>query len=210
LSRGRILIVGFGAFPRVPRNPSGILARRIAASPRLRRVLGEAPHCLILRTAYAALDAQLAPALAEGPDAILMIGVAMRARRIRVEWFSRNRVSTLFPDADGWRPPFVSLTRGAPAQRRSLPAARALVALRFAGLDAAASRDAGRYLCNASYDRALQANRRALFLHIPRLPDPARKGRLVLKRRLRPIASWTDAFVDVAIDLLAARAGEGA
>jgi pyroglutamyl-peptidase len=62
------------------------------------------------------------------------------------------------------------------------------------------SRDAGRYLCNAAYYRALQAGTPVLFIHIPKSPDPWRPGR---RSRAGP---WEErlaaALVDVAIGLL--------
>lgn len=199
----KLLIVGFGAFPRVPINPSGLLARRVAASPRLKLLLGARPDCRVLRTAYSAIRSELEPALAEAPEAVVMIGVAMRTRRIRVESGARNRANLLFPDADGWLPPRLGLDRTGPAQRTSRHARAALIALRRRGVDAGPSRDAGAYLCNATYYRALAEGRPTLFLHIPRLPDPGWPRRHRVSRRERPLESWTRAFVDVALTLLA-------
>lgn len=202
MSGPRLLIVGFGPFPRVPRNPSGLLAKRIARLPRLRRVLGGSPRCLVMRTAYAAIPAELEPALAEEPAAVLMIGVSMRARRIRVEGRAQNRASRLFPDAGGRAARNLALDPDGPPERRSREAARALVTLRRCGLDAAASRDAGRYLCNASYYRVLAGSRPTLFLHIPPLPRLDRPRRDAGQRSRRPrIDVWADAFAQVALGL---------
>ena len=97
----KLLITGFGPFPRVPRNPSGLLAEHVAASPRL-RVAGIRASALVLPTTYGAVDAMLRPAIArEVPDAVLMIGVAARRREVCVERQALNRVSRLFPDASG-------------------------------------------------------------------------------------------------------------
>ncbi len=85
----------------MPDNPSARVARRLAGLPHLRRILGQAPDCLVLDTRYAALDTQLAPALARRPAALLMIGVAASRRRVCVETRGVNRVSRLFPDAAG-------------------------------------------------------------------------------------------------------------
>lgn len=204
--RPRLLIVGFGPFPRVPRNPSGVLAKRIAALPRLRFVLGGSPRLLVMRTAYAALSAELEPALAERPDAVLMIGLATRAKRMRVEFRARNRASRLFPDAGGRAAPRLALDPDGPAERRSPAAARALVSLRRCGLDAAASQEAGRYLCNAAYYRALAEGRPTLFLHIPPFPrsDRPRKAGGRRPRPIeKPVKTWAEAFARVAIGLTA-------
>ena len=99
----RLLVTGFGPFPSMPRNPSAALARTIAASPRW-RIAGVDARALILTTAYATLPGELDPALADRPDAVLMIGVAGRSNRIRVEWRATNRRSTLFQTSRGREP----------------------------------------------------------------------------------------------------------
>lgn len=192
-----LLITGFGPFPTVPDNPSARLARRLAASPRLRRLLGHAPDCLVLETRYDALDTQLAPALARGPSAVLMIGVAARRSRVCVEARAVNRVSRLFPDASGAVGRFLAFEPDGPAQRRSPAAAQVRIALRRAGLDAAASRDAGRYLCNASYYRVLATGRPAAFLHIPMPPRTRRP--MAGRWRRRPAQDlWAEALIEAA------------
>lgn len=196
----RLLVTGFGPFPGVSINPSAMLARRIAASSRLRRVLGKAPDLLILTTSYAAIPAELEPALAERPDAVLMIGVARRATRIRVEGRASNRASGLFPDALGKVARRVTLQRDGPRERRSAIAPQLRIPLRCVG--AIASRDAGRYLCNASYYRVLSEGCPAIFLHIPPLPNPSRRSASHRNQRRRPLNAWTDAFVDAALVLL--------
>jgi pyroglutamyl-peptidase len=178
---GPLLITGFGPFPRMPENPSAALARRLGGLPRLRLALGQWPRVLVLRTRYDAIPETFAPALAEGPSAVLMFGVAGGAKRLRVEMRGRNRASRLFPDASGTRPARLTLAADGPAERRSPVAAAAGVILRRHGVPASASRDAGRYLCNASYYRALAEDCPVLFLHIPprgrtRRPQHQRPG----------------------------------
>lgn len=195
-----LLITGFGPFPRVPDNPSARVARRLAALPRLRRMLGEAPDCLVLETRYAALDSQLAPALARRPASVLMIGVAARRPRVCVETRAVNRVSHLFPDASGRVSRRLAFEAGGPAQRVSPDAGAVRIALRRAGLDAASSRDAGRYLCNATYFRVLAQGCPAVFLHIPIPPHTARP-----RRGGGPTHDpdgWVAAFVEAARVLL--------
>lgn len=177
----RLLVTGFGPFPGMPRNPSAALARRVAASPRW-RVLGVEVECRILATAYSALATELDPALAEGPDAVLLIGVAGRSKRIRVERRATNRRSTLFPDVTGETA--VALASGRTAERRSRIAPIKLLRLLCGhSLPAYISRDAGRYLCNAAYYRALALPRPVLFIHVPKPPRPAR-GRTGPRPRL--------------------------
>jgi pyroglutamyl-peptidase len=164
-----LLVTGFGPFPRVPRNPSERLARAIAAHPRL-RLRGIAARALVLPTTYPSVDRDLLPALREmAPDAVLMLGVAARRRHVSLETRAVNRVSRLFPDASGRVAARLAYRAGEPHVRRArAPLAMLLRAMRDAGLDARASRDAGRYLCNASSYAALAEGRApTVFVHIP-------------------------------------------
>ncbi|MEA1833974.1 peptidase C15 [Methylobacterium durans] len=186
---GRLLVTGFGPFPGMARNPSAALARRLGAMPALRLALGGSPRVLVLRTAYDAIPEILEPALAEAPAAVLMFGVSGRARRMRIEVRARNRASRLFPDATGRRAARLALDPAGPSERTSPAAPAAVAILRRHGVPVAASRDAGRYLCNASYFRALAEPCPVLFVHIPPGPrtrrprgarpalDPQRTGR---------------------------------
>lgn len=166
---GHLLITGFGPFPKVSVNPSETVARRLAAHPRLRRLPGGPPHLLVLRTAYDAIEASLVPALGQGPAAVLMFGVASRAKRVRVETRALNRASRLFPDASGRVAVRFTLEANGPASRASIAAIASLRRLKQREMAAMLSRDAGRYLCNASYYRALREPCPVLFLHIPPL-----------------------------------------
>ena len=174
---GHLLITGFGPFPGMPRNPAQALARRIGRSIRLKLALGGAPRLLVMRTAYAAILSELDPALAEGPGAVLMLGVASRAKRLRVEARARNRGSLLYPDAAGRASARPSLDPQAPHARTSAHAAWGYAALRRHGLAVDPSIDAGRYLCNASYFRALAQSCPVLFVHIPPVPRTRRPRR---------------------------------
>ncbi len=197
----RLLVTGFGPFPGIPRNPSEVAARRLARDPRWRR-LGIEVEALALSTTYAAVERELLPALERSrPDALLMIGVAGRARDVRVETRGLNRASILLPDAAKVRParlqfaraPLVRLTRAKPA--------RQVVTLRRHGFRARASINAGPYLCNASYFAALTLPCPVLFVHIPK------PGRALRKRPgARRGPGWHErlaaAFGDVGLDLL--------
>lgn len=200
-ARGGLLITGFGPFPGVPRNPSASLARRIGAlvGP---KVEGRPVRVLILRTTYAAIPEMLEPALAEAPAAILMLGVAARARRVRVEAQGRNRTSRLFPDAVGRVSARLTLEQDGPATRRTALGPQSLAILRRAGIPAVASRDAGRYLCNASYFRALREGAPVLFLHIPMPPRTRRPTGPSKPRRVSPEAALGQACAEVARHLV--------
>src|ERR1700681_4659232 len=98
-----ILMTGFGPFPGAPFNPTGPLVTRLA---RLRRQglakVEIVPH--IFPTSYAAVDRDLPKLIANyRPDALLMFGLATRARTLRVETRARNGLA-LVPDAGGNSP----------------------------------------------------------------------------------------------------------
>ncbi len=172
----RLLVTGFGPFPSMPRNPSAAAARAVAASPRW-RLHGVKTQALILTTAYGTLAREFDPPLAARPDAVLMIGVAGRSKQVRVEWRATNRRSTLFPDVAGERAEMPVAGRSRPVRWTPLPPRKMLLCLRRHGLPSRLSRDAGRYLCNAAYYRALGTGLPVLFIHIPKSPDPNRPGR---------------------------------
>lgn len=198
---GHLLVTGFGPFPSMPRNPSARAARAVAASPRW-RVLGIEVRLRILTTAYAAIPAELEPALVEAPSAILMIGVAGRSRRIRVERRATARRSKLFPDLAGetaGRPDACS-----PPRWTAAPAEAARLAFGRHGLSARLSRDAGRYLCNAAYFHALGSHAPALFIHIPKRSETQRPGRRRITRE-SPDQRLDAALVEVARLLARAR-----
>ena len=141
-----ILVTGFGPFPGAPFNPTGPLVARLA---RLRRpCLANAkivPH--IFPTSYAAVDRDLPKLLARHkPDALLMFGLAPRAKTIRIETRARNSVS-LLPDAGGMARRRLTIAAGGPAAiTLPAPARHLLAAVRSTHVQAAQSRDAGRYL----------------------------------------------------------------
>jgi pyroglutamyl-peptidase len=181
-----ILVTGFGPFPGAPFNPTGPLVQRLA---RLRRPGLAAtkiiPH--VFPTSYAAVDRDLPRLLAKHkPDALLMFGLAPRAKMIRIETRARNAVS-LLPDAGGITTRRNAIGPGGPAALAiPAPARRLLAAVRAAGVPAALSRDAGRYLCSYLAWRAAEMAGKsggphlAAFVHVPkvaRTPRPAGKRR---------------------------------
>jgi pyroglutamyl-peptidase len=175
-----ILVTGFGRFPGAPTNPTTAIATQLARAGR-RRGLNCVAH--VFATTYAAVDREL-PALiaAHRPDAILMFGLAARRRHVSIEVFARNRMSTWFPDAAGVAPPHAAIAIGAGASVRGrVPFAKLLAAARATRVKTIFSRDAGNYLCNYVYWRALEAAaapggpRRAVFVHVPRVAARSRR-----------------------------------
>lgn len=171
-----VLITGFGPFPGAPFNPTGPLVRRLAT---LRRpVLADVrlvPR--VFRTGYAAVDQNLPRVLAEvQPDAVLMFGLASRAKTLRVETQARNVVTALICDNEGRQHASPRIVPGGPPVLPfGAPAAKLAAAARKAGIPVSVSHDAGRYLCNYLSWRAIEALRQpqgpafAAFIHVPRI-----------------------------------------
>jgi hypothetical protein len=98
-----VIVTGFGPFPGAPFNPTGPLAKRLA---RVRRptLANVKVVSHVFPTSYTAVDRELPTLIAEHkPDALLMFGLAPRARALRIETRARNTV-TLLPDATGRAP----------------------------------------------------------------------------------------------------------
>jgi pyroglutamyl-peptidase len=170
-----ILVTGFGPFPGAPFNPTGPLVERLA---RLRRpgLANTKIISHIFSTSYAAVERDLPRLLARHkPDALLMFGLAPRARALRIETRARNSVS-LLPDAGGVALRRLTIAADRPAAlAMPAPARRRLAAVSAAGVPATLSRDAGRYLCNYLCWRAAEAAgkpgspRVAAFIHVPKI-----------------------------------------
>jgi pyroglutamyl-peptidase len=177
-----ILVTGFGPFPGAPFNPTGPLARRAA---RRRPALADVKIVThIFPTSYAAVDRELPALIAEHkPDALLMFGLAQRARGLRVETRARNALA-LLPDAGCMSLGRRAIAVGSPTSMKlRTPARPLLAALRGLRPRATLSRDAGRYLCNYLCWRAAETAatgtglRLAAFIHVPPVPRGPRRKR---------------------------------
>ena len=180
-----ILITGFGPFPGAPFNPTTSLVRHLA---RLRRPALADVRLVghVFRTSYAAVDRELPALLNEHrPDAVLMFGLASRSAAIRIEMQARNALMAR-PDAGAVVPRSRQIDAGGPQVRPGrAPISRLLQAARACAIPADLSRDAGRYVCNYTYWRALESSgagrpRLVVFVHVPplrRAMRPAGKRR---------------------------------
>lgn len=169
------LITGFGRFPRVARNPAQTLALRLASGWRF-RPLRVAAH--VFETVYGIVEAEVRELVALRPQAVLMLGVAARAKAMRVELRAVNRRAPSARDARKALPASPVIAHGGPVYRVGRHKGRALVQrLRAAGVAAGLSRDAGHYLCNFAYWHMLDSlpEARVVFVHIP-MPNSGKKG----------------------------------
>ena len=169
----KVLLTGFGPFPGAPENPSAWLAETLASSAlaRRREVSLDAE---ILPTEWAAVSAR-APRLLETlkPQLMLHFGLSPPASSFRIERSAHNRILPR-ADAAGALPGRGSIIPAGRDRLDSLfPTDRLAAHLRQNGIAAAASRSAGRYLCNFLYYLSLDWARRqptpchAVFVHIP-------------------------------------------
>jgi pyroglutamyl-peptidase len=193
-----LLLTGFGPFPGAPFNPTGPLVEALAGQrsrslDKVRRVAHVFP------TSYDAVDEELPALLArERPDVLLMFGLALRARALRIETCARNVLSSVTQDASGRLPTAVMIAQNAPPTLPLSASAHKLVlAARATGVPVSLSRDAGRYLCNylcwrASEAAATHTGRPCVFafIHVPRV-NPAQHRR---SRQRPPPFTFDDLF----------------
>jgi pyroglutamyl-peptidase len=171
-----ILITGFGPFPGAPFNPTEPLVMELAR----RRHPAAARVAHVFRVTYEAVDRDLPELLARvRPDALLMFGLAGRSRHVRIETRAHNAITRTVPDAGGRLPVTATIAAHGPdALPLRVPTQKLVMAARAAGVPAAASRDAGRYLCNyLSWHAAEIADgpRLTAFIHVPRIFEPNRR-----------------------------------
>lgn len=200
----KVVVAGFGPFPGAPLNPSGQLATALAHRRRLALAgIDIASH--VFATAYEAVDRDLPKLLARKPDVLLIFGLAGRRREICVETRARNARSILVPDVSGWRPERSTIESGQRALLGKAPFPRLLTVLRRAALPARLSRDAGAYLCNYAYWRALHGVRdgRPLvqFVHIPWCSSTPRRG--TFKQGAPPLSRLVSGCEQLLVTLMA-------
>jgi pyroglutamyl-peptidase len=180
-----VLIGGFGRFPGAPFNPTKPLVERLAK--RSRPALADVhrvPH--VFRTSYAAVDRELSALIARHqPDIVLLFGLATRSIALRIEARAANRRATQCPDVDGYVPADPAIDVQGPEFLSSRAPHRLLVrAARSAGMATRLSHDAGNYLCNYCYWRALETVERGgnapivQFVHVPNLRTGTRRARV--------------------------------
>ncbi|MGE0746871.1 MAG: hypothetical protein AB7K86_16560 [Rhodospirillales bacterium] len=168
----RLLVTGFSAFPGVPDNPTERLVGALADDDWRPAAAAQAQH-LVLKTEYGAAAQALDAALvAFDPDAVVSFGVHGGADSLRVECVARNRVSQARADNAGTIPAG-AIDDGPPAMAGSFDAVRVCEAVRARGVPVRLSHDAGTYLCNFAYYRALRwgagRGRSVGFIHVPPL-----------------------------------------
>ena len=194
MKRPKILVIGFGPFPGAPTNPSTEVALSLAHSKRAARLARV--RAMAVPTVYAEIAKFPGLIAKEKTYAVLMFGLARRARALRIETRGKNRASLLHPDAAGRKGKRVLVPRAARTLPVTAPGRGLLAAARAAGAKARLSSDAGDYICNAALFYALHASERknaplVAFVHIP-LPsahgkDGTRPAMATLRRAAEAI-----------------------
>lgn len=180
--RPTILLTGFGPFPNVPDNLTARfvpqLAERAARRYRAHRIVSE-----ILPTEWTTAPRRLSQLYAEHrPKLALHFGVSERATGFTIETTASN-VCAASPDAARCLPPSSLVDEaGAPRMATSLPAEAIHQHLTARAIPVSLSDDAGQYLCNTIFYRALQhasavpARVMSGFIHLPdRFAEPGQQ-----------------------------------
>jgi pyroglutamyl-peptidase len=177
----RVVVTGFGSFPRVEVNPSARLVECLPLD--LPPLLGHDVRVQVLPVTYRACADWIEQAgRAQALDILLHVGVRASGGGFALERFARNACRPDLVDAQGvcWQDSSID-PDGPQALASTLPVEQLCQMLAAEGLAVAASTDAGAYLCNYLLYKSLQqlrlrgADTWAGFLHIPRMAglDPA-------------------------------------
>jgi pyroglutamyl-peptidase len=169
----RVLVTGFEPFGGADLNASQKLVEALASEPPDGFELTTA----VLPVVWARASDELAHALERAqPELVVCFGQADGRAQVEVERFALNFDEGSDDEGETRRAEIV--TGGPAAYRSSLPVDAVVEALRAEGIPAAASRDAGGYLCNHVFYALMRvlAERtgvRGGFVHVPLLPEQA-------------------------------------
>jgi pyroglutamyl-peptidase len=167
----RVLATGFEPFDGSSVNPSQQLVEALA---------GDVVKAF-LPVSYARAADELRRAVREAePDVVICFGQADGRTGISIERFAHNLDEATTTDNDAAPGSGAAIDAAGPiAYPSTLPVDEIVAALRAEGIPAAASRDAGGFLCNHVFYalmRALEQERpQAIggFVHVPLLPEQA-------------------------------------
>jgi pyroglutamyl-peptidase len=160
------LLTAFEPFGTWTSNPTEAAVQGAVAELRRR---GIDAHGVVLPVRLAEAPRQLTEAFGRlRPRVLLLTGLHGASDRFHIEHRAVNRAAFRIPDEGGAQPAGEPLTEGAADERcTARPVAALARALRACGIPADESRDAGTFVCNATYWHALTLTPAALFLHVP-------------------------------------------
>jgi pyroglutamyl-peptidase len=152
----RTLVTGFGPFLDVTDNPSAQLAEK----------LGLPYH--VLEVSYEAVEEFLANLDASSFDRLLMLGVAKGRAHLCAELFARNTYGSVLDTSGNARSGAIDESQPLLLES-TLFGAESLAQVLSTHPNLRTSLDAGAYLCNFTYFKALARfpSKRVGFLHVP-------------------------------------------
>jgi pyroglutamyl-peptidase len=195
-----VLLTGFEPFDGESINPSGEIARQLHGTfIGGHRVVGALLPC-VFGPAITELKKQIR---ATKPALIVCVGQAGGRAEITPERVAINIDDARIPDNAGRQPVDRPVVRGGPAAYWSTLPIKAITAeLHRCGIPAAVSQTAGTFVCNhvfygLMHELRRQRKVRGGFIHVPFLPEQAKKGQpsLTLERMTAAIG----AAVEVAL-----------
>ncbi|HVZ63555.1 MAG TPA: pyroglutamyl-peptidase I [Lacunisphaera sp.] len=174
-----VLVTGFEPFGGEQINPSGEIARQLhGAVIAGHRVTGALLPC-VFGAAIRELEKQIATVR---PVLVVCVGQAGGRAAITPERVAINVDDARIPDNAGAQPVDRPVIRGGPAAYWStLPIKAIVAALRRKEIPAAVSQTAGTFVCNHVFYGLMHGLRRQArvhggFVHVPFLPEQARRG----------------------------------
>lgn len=180
----KILITGFEPFAGARVNPSEEIARALDG----RVVAGHQVIGAVLPCVFGGSIAELKRWLKiVRPELVICVGQAGGRKEITPERVAINVDDARIADNSGAQPIDTPVARGGPAAYWStLPIKAIVAALHREGLPAAISQTAGTFVCNHLFYGLMRAlarrpGVRGGFIHVPFLPQQARRGQPSLK-----------------------------
>jgi pyroglutamyl-peptidase len=175
----KALVTGFGPFGGETVNPAGAAVKLLPV-----RLGPLTIATTLLPTVFGHALAVLEDAvLSTGPDIVLCVGLAGGRGALSLERVAVNIDDARIPDNAGQQPIDRPVVAGAPAAYfATLPNKAAAAALRAAEVPAEISNTAGTFVCNHVFYGLMhlaatrQPGLRGGFLHVPYLPEQARRG----------------------------------
>jgi pyroglutamyl-peptidase len=171
----KVLLTGFGPFADIVENPTSAIVEQMA----LRDLQGAELTTRIMPVSFARSARAIDALLREGEyDLALLLGVAGKADKFRIEAVGRNQDNARIPDCDGEsRQDVPIIPNGEQLMPATLDIDGLLNAMRNEGFEVEVSQDAGAYVCNHIYYSALNTIARdnlktqCVFLHVPPAED---------------------------------------
>ena len=203
--RQKILITGFEPFGGETINPSQAIAQNLHGT----EIGGHEVVGVLLPCVFGAANRELSRQLrAIRPSLVVCLGQAGGRAAITPERVAINVDDARIPDNAGAQPVDRPVVQGGPAAYFATLPLKAIVAgLRADGVPAEVSQTAGTFVCNHVFYGLMHALRRRPgvrggFIHVPFLPEQAKKGQasLALDTMVAAIARVTEIALKVRRD----------